>query len=83
MFDDPHLNANGSLGAVTLPDGRTSKLPILPIEMDGRRPTQGGHLARVGEHTAELLRGLGLGEREIADLAASRVIDIDPKGPAK
>jgi crotonobetainyl-CoA:carnitine CoA-transferase CaiB-like acyl-CoA transferase len=75
MFDDPHLIASGGLGPVTLPDGTPTKLPILPVEMDGRRPTQGGHLAKVGEHSAEVLRSLGVAESEIAALLAAKVVE--------
>jgi crotonobetainyl-CoA:carnitine CoA-transferase CaiB-like acyl-CoA transferase len=75
MFDDPHLLASGGLGPVTLPDGTPTKLPILPVEMDGRRPTQGGHLAKVGEHSAEVLRSLGVAESEIAALLAAKVVE--------
>jgi crotonobetainyl-CoA:carnitine CoA-transferase CaiB-like acyl-CoA transferase len=38
MFDDPHLNASGGLQPVTLPDGRETMLPALPISMGGERP---------------------------------------------
>ncbi|MES2056550.1 MAG: CoA transferase [Pseudomonadota bacterium] len=38
MFDDPHLRASNGLEAVTLPDGTTTLLPTLPIEMSGQRP---------------------------------------------
>lgn len=74
MFDDPHLAASGGLGEVTLPDGRTSKLPILPIEMDGRRPTAGGHLAKIGEHSAEVLRSLGYEPARIDALLRDKVV---------
>ncbi len=37
LFDDPHLRASGGLEPVILPDGRETKLPTLPIEMDGKR----------------------------------------------
>lgn len=74
MFDDPHLAASGGLGAVTLPDGRTSKLPILPIEMDGRRPTAGGHLAKIGEHSAEVLRSLGYEPARIDALLRDKAV---------
>jgi crotonobetainyl-CoA:carnitine CoA-transferase CaiB-like acyl-CoA transferase len=74
MFDDPHLAASGGLGAVTLPDGRETKLPILPVEMDGRRPTQGGRLARAGEHTDEVLAALGLAPADIAALRAANAV---------
>ena len=73
MFDDPHLAANGSLGATILPDGRETRLPILPIEMDGRRPTQGGMLARAGEHCDEILSDLGFDAAEVAEFKARQV----------
>lgn len=73
MFDDPHLAANGSLGATILPDGRETRLPILPIEMDGRRPTQGGMLARVGEHCDEILSDMGFDVAEVAEFKARQV----------
>jgi crotonobetainyl-CoA:carnitine CoA-transferase CaiB-like acyl-CoA transferase len=74
MFDDPHLLASGGLVDVTLSDGRRTRLPSLPLEMDGRRPSQGGALASIGEHTDELLAGLGLPESEIAAIRASGAV---------
>jgi crotonobetainyl-CoA:carnitine CoA-transferase CaiB-like acyl-CoA transferase len=75
MFDDPHLLASGGLGPVRLPNGTETRLPILPVEMDGRRPTQGGHLAQVGGHTGEILRTLGVPEGELAALVADKVVE--------
>jgi crotonobetainyl-CoA:carnitine CoA-transferase CaiB-like acyl-CoA transferase len=74
MFDDPHLAASGGLGETILPDGRTTRLPILPIEMDGKRPTQGGRLASAGEHGDEILRELGLPAAEINDLRTRKIV---------
>lgn len=74
MFDDPHLLANGSLGETTLPDGRKTRLPNLPIEMDGRRPSVGGMLAKVGEHTDEVLQSLGVSAAELAQLRESKIV---------
>ncbi len=37
LFDDPHLLASGGLEPVTMPGGRATVLPTLPIEMDGKR----------------------------------------------
>ena len=74
MFDDPHLLANGSLGETTLPDGRKTRLPNLPIEMDGRRPSVGGILAKVGEHTDEVLGSLWVSAAELATLRESKVV---------
>jgi crotonobetainyl-CoA:carnitine CoA-transferase CaiB-like acyl-CoA transferase len=74
MFDDPHLAAGGGLGATTLPDGRETRLPILPIEMDGRRPSQGGALARPGQHTDEVLAEIGFSAGEIAALRERKAV---------
>ena len=74
MFDDPHLLASGGLGDVTLPDGTRTRLPLLPVELDGHRPTQGGDLPTIGAHTREVLRGLGLRDAEVDALAASKAI---------
>jgi crotonobetainyl-CoA:carnitine CoA-transferase CaiB-like acyl-CoA transferase len=74
MFDDPHLLASGGLGDVTLSDGRPAKLPILPMEMDGRRPTRGGALPKIGEHTQPILQSLGYSPSEIAALRRDGVI---------
>jgi len=74
LFDDPHLLASGGLGPVRLADGTPTHLPLLPIELDGRRPTQGGSLPLPGEHTGEVLEALGLSAAEIARLRAERIV---------
>jgi crotonobetainyl-CoA:carnitine CoA-transferase CaiB-like acyl-CoA transferase len=74
LFNDPHLLASGGLGDVTLEDGTVTKLPLLPVELDGRRPTQGGYLPRPGEHTREVLEALGLDGEQVNSLAEARVI---------
>ena len=74
MFDDPHLLASGGLGDVTLTDGTRTRLPLLPVELDGRRPTQGGSLPTVGEHTREVLASLGLSGDDVDSLAAAGAI---------
>lgn len=38
LFEDPHLQASGGLQPVTLPDGRETMLPGLPVSLDGARP---------------------------------------------
>jgi len=74
MFEDPHLLASGGLGDITLPDGRETRLPLLPVELDGHRPTRGGALPRPGEHTLEVLRALRYSEMEIEELTAGKAI---------
>lgn len=46
MFDDPHLNAIGVLEPVTLPDGRATKLPTVPIAFDGQLVARASALPR-------------------------------------
>ena len=74
LFDDPHLQRSGGLAAVTLPNGVKTKVPALPIEMDGRRFGTRIDLPRVGEHSAELLQALGYSAAEITGLAADGVV---------
>jgi crotonobetainyl-CoA:carnitine CoA-transferase CaiB-like acyl-CoA transferase len=76
LFDDPHLNAAGGMSPITLPNGEKTRVPILPLEMDGRRLGARIDLPRVGEHTHELLAALGHNAAEIERLARERVVAI-------
>jgi crotonobetainyl-CoA:carnitine CoA-transferase CaiB-like acyl-CoA transferase len=56
LFDDPHLNAQGGLVEVTLPDnGVKVALPALPLAFDGRRPGLNRDLAAPGADTEAVL----------------------------
>ena len=74
LFDDPHLLASGGLGLTTLPDGRETLLPILPIEMGGLRPQQDGSLAKPGQQTDEVLAMLGIARSDITALRAAKIV---------
>ena len=65
LFDDEHLNAGGGLVDITLPDGRTTRLPALPVEMDGGRFGKRCDLKAPGADSREVLQELGLGRDEI------------------
>ena len=74
LFDDPHLNASGGLTPVTLPGGIRTKVPNLPIEMDGARFGTRLDIPRVGEHTRDVLAGLGYDSAAIAKLEAEKTV---------
>jgi len=74
LFDDEHLNAAGGLVTVTLPDGRTVRLPGLPVEMDGGRFGIRHDLAAPGEDSEDVLSDLGLKAEEIDDLRRAGVV---------
>ena len=74
LFDDPHLNVPGGLLPVTLADGRVTKLPNIPLSIDGERPELRRDLPRVGEHSAEIAAEIGYSAEEIAALQAAHVI---------
>ena len=75
MFDDPHLNASGGLEPVILPDGRETRLPLLPIEMDGKRLGNSPQIPASGADTDALLASLGYGEAEIGVLRARGAVE--------
>ncbi len=74
LFTDPHLLAGGALLDQALPGHGTTKLPALPIEMDGRRTRIRRQPPAIGADTHEVLRTAGLTEDEIATLRRDGVI---------
>jgi crotonobetainyl-CoA:carnitine CoA-transferase CaiB-like acyl-CoA transferase len=68
LFDDPHLKASGGLADITLMNGVKTQVPIMPIEMDGRRFRTRLDLPKVGEHTREIISGLGYSAAEVEQL---------------
>ncbi len=75
LFDDPHLNASGGLAPVTLLNGRKTKVPNLPIEMDGQRFGTRLDVPRAGQHTLEVLTELGYTPAALDTLIAAKVIN--------
>ncbi|MEW9583969.1 CaiB/BaiF CoA transferase family protein [Paraburkholderia sp. DGU8] len=58
LLDDPHLKASGGLAPMETEDGSMTEVVLLPLTMGGRRPGVRQALARVGEHTQEVLSRL-------------------------
>jgi len=58
LVDDPHLLASGGLAPMQAEDGTDTQVVLLPLLMGGRRPGVRQALAKIGEHTDEVLAGL-------------------------
>ena len=74
MFDDPHLNASGGLEPVILDDGTETRLPTLPLSMNGERPSASAHLPRAGENSHSVLQSLGYTDEQIGELTSQGAI---------
>ncbi|NWG33454.1 MAG: CoA transferase [Chloroflexi bacterium] len=60
LFDDPQLNQGNSLIETILPNGDVTKLPRLPFRLHERDEDLNARLPEMGQHTAEIMRELGL-----------------------
>ena len=74
LFDDPHLNESGGLLDVEIPSGGSTKLPAMPINMNDRRFDVHTPVPKVGEHSDQILKELGLDDEEIRDLFNEGVV---------
>lgn len=64
LLDDPQVVANGYIGEVSLDDGRTYRLPAVPVQFDEQGPPL-RPAPESGEHTEEVLLELGYDWEEI------------------
>lgn len=74
LFDDPHLNAGG-MEPVTLDTGTETKLPTIPLEMDGKRPGAPSALPLPGADARAVLAALGYPAERIAALIDSGAVE--------
>ena len=77
LMDDPHLLATGGLAPLTLPDGRETKVALLPLSLAGERLGVRQNPPRLGEHSAALLRELGYADTDIAALIDAQVVGVE------
>ncbi len=74
LFDDPHLNAQGGLVDLHLPNGTPARLPALPIEVDGERFGVRHDLGEPGANSRALLLDAGMSTDTIDALFASGAV---------
>jgi len=76
LFDDPHLNASGGLLPVTLPNGRPTRLPALPLAIDGERTGLRLDVPAIGADGREVLAEAGLAPQDIEELISAGVVAV-------
>jgi crotonobetainyl-CoA:carnitine CoA-transferase CaiB-like acyl-CoA transferase len=78
LLDDPHLLGTGGLADIQLTDGeragQTVKTTLFPFTLAGERPGVRLNPPRRGEHTREVLAGIGLAEHEIDALIEAKAV---------
>jgi len=78
LFEDPHLIATGGLADVRLPDGPRAgervKTTLLPFTMDGERLQVRLDPPKLGDHTKELLAGIGISAERVDQLLRDGVV---------
>ncbi len=78
LFDDPHLKATGGLADVQLPDGEraggTARVTLMPLRLAGQRMGVRMDPPRMGQHTAELLAGLGYTDEQVEALRGAAAV---------
>jgi crotonobetainyl-CoA:carnitine CoA-transferase CaiB-like acyl-CoA transferase len=77
LFDDPQLNEGNSLLEITLADGRLTKLPKLPMFIEGDELGLRMEAPRIGEHTRDLLSELGYSDTDIERFITDTIIAAD------
>jgi crotonobetainyl-CoA:carnitine CoA-transferase CaiB-like acyl-CoA transferase len=76
MFDDPQL-AHGGLESVTLDTGEETRLPTIPLQMDGLRPGSATSLPTPGADSRTILASLGYDADRIEALVSGGAVGIN------
>ena len=74
LFDDPHLNASGGLVEMRVAQGKSIKVPALPLELDGERLGKRTDPPMVSENLREVLGSLGYASEKIDALIARGIV---------
>ncbi|MEM9684700.1 MAG: CoA transferase, partial [Pseudomonadota bacterium] len=82
LVDDPQLNAGDRMLHTRMPNGVSTKLPRLPVEIGGHDLGLRQQPPEIGEHTHEILRELGLDDSDLAELEGKGIIVAPPAAAA-
>jgi succinyl-CoA---D-citramalate CoA-transferase len=74
IHEDPHYRARGMIEAAKLPDGEAFDLPGIVPKLSATPGATKWIGPKLGEHTEEVLAGIGMGPERIAQLRAKNVI---------
>ena len=74
LLDDPHLAASDGLLPVTVPGGEPTRLPALPVSLDGERPGVRRDVPDAGADTRAVLQAAGFAADEIDRLLADGIV---------
>ena len=77
LVSDRHMLAGGGLLDITLSNGESIKLPALPLEFNGERPSLDKDLPRPGQGARAHLRQLGFEPEELDTLVQQGVLIAD------
>ena len=80
LFDDPQLNQGGSLAETTLPNGKKTKLPKLPLRLGRYDFALRNDPPGMGMGTMETLKSIGLSDQEIKELIDQGIIIFESDG---
>ena len=61
---------------ITLPDGKKTKLPALPVEMNGEKFGLRHDLPKEGQHTRDAAKEAGLTDEQIDALIAKGILRV-------
>ena len=74
LIDDPHLNLGGHMIDIEFPNGKTSRVPGLPLEMSNHTFGVRRQTPKPAEHTRDVLLEAGYAPAEIERMAAEGVV---------
>ena len=71
---DPHFAARGMLQEVVANDGEKLKVPGIIPKLSATPGVLPGPAPRLGEHTDDVLQGLGYSSEQLSELRKNRII---------